>query len=213
MIKTTRKCGFCRDEVVLEDGKSILIKGKYYHYDCFINKETNRKRGSLTLKEATELAKSNLEENREYIRDLVYKNKLFMWLQRKYDLVVIPTYVYQKIADIFNGSWKDLTTPIPPEDLYDMFLRQWKNLEKINIGNINKGKKMAPEARLNYDISIIINKSSSYYEWKRKQQEQQIEILQSLESSSPTSNFRSSMSVEEQTNTAKNDLSQYLEEI
>jgi len=94
-----------------------------------------------------------------------------------------------------------------------MFKRQWHNLEKININNINKGKKLSPESRLNYDLSVIINKSSSYYEWRRKQEEQQIEIRQSIESSQPTNNFRSSMGIEQNTTNNENDLSQYLEEI
>ena len=125
---------------------------------------------------------------------------------------MIPTYIYQKLADIHNGSWKDLTIKIPPEDILDMFKRQWHNLEQIHISNINKGKKLSPESRLNYDISVIINKSSSYYDWRRKQEEQKIEMMQSIESSQPTNNFRSSMEKENIANNEK-DLSQYLEEI
>ena len=117
------------------------------------------------------------------------------------------------IFDIYSGTWKDINTKIPPEDLLDMFKRQWHNLEQINIHNINKGKKLSPESRLNYDLSVIINKSSSYYEWRKKQEDQQIEMLQSIESSQATNNFRSSMGNEQNITNNENDLSQYLEEI
>jgi len=213
MIITTRKCGLCKEEIILEkENKAILINKKYYHYDCFIEKEINKKRNTLTKEEIENLADQISEKNKEFINELINKNHLYLWLQKKYELTIIPTYIYQKLAEIHNGTWKDLTIKIPPEDILDMFKRQWHNLEQINIGNINKGKKLSPESRLNYDISVIINKSSSYYDWRRKQEEQKIEMMQSIESSQATNNFRSSMEKENIANNEK-DLSQYLEEI
>ena len=214
MIVTTRKCGRCKENIELEkEQKTVLQKKKYYHYDCFIEKETSKGRSPLCKEDAEVLADQLIKENKDFINEIINKNHLYLWLQRKYNLIVIPTYIYQKLADIHNGTWKDVNTKIPPEDLLDMFKRQWHNLEKININNINKGKKLSPESRLNYDLSVIINKSSSYYEWRRKQEEQQIEIRQFIESSQPTNNFRSSMGIEQNTTNNENDLSQYLEEI
>ena len=214
MIITTRKCGLCKEHIELEkEQKTVLQNKKYYHYDCFIEKEMSKKRNVLTQQEVENLANQLIEENKNFINEIINKNHLCLWLQKKYNLIIVPTYIYQKLADIHNGTWKDINTKIPPEDLLDMFKRQWHNLEQININNINKGKKLNPENRLNYDLSIIINKSSSYYEWKRKQEEQQIEMMQPIESSQPTNNFRSSMGVEQKTTNNENDLSQYLEEI
>ena len=173
MIITTRKCGRCKENIELEkEQKTVLQKKKYYHYDCFIEKETTKGRSPLSKEEAETLADQLIKENKDFINEIINKNHLYLWLQRKYDLTVIPTYVYQKLADIHSGNWKDLTRKIPPEDVLDMFKRQWHNLEQININNINKGKKLNPESRLNYDLSIIINKSSSYYEWKAKAEEE-----------------------------------------
>jgi len=214
MIITTRKCGLCKENIELEkELKTVLQSKKYYHYDCFIEKETSKKRNTPTQQEAEDLADQLIKENKDFINEIINKNHLYLWLQRKYNLIVIPTYIYQKLADIHNGSWKDINTKIPPEDILDMFKRQWHNLEQININNINKGKKLSPESRLNYDLSVIINKSSSYYEWKRKQEEQQIEIMQSIESSQPTNNFRNSMGIEQNITNNNKDLSEYLEEI
>jgi hypothetical protein len=173
----------------------------------------SRKRNIPTQEEAEILANQLIEENKNFINEIINKNHLYLWLQRKYNLTIIPTYIYQKLADIYNGTWKDINIKIPPEDILDMFKRQWHNLEQINIYNINKGKKLSPENRLNYDLSVIINKSSSYYEWRRKQEEQQIEMIQSIESSQPTNNFRSSIGIEQNITNNEKDLSQYLEEI
>ena len=173
MIITTRKCGLCKENIELEkEQKTVLQSKKYYHYDCFIEKEITKGRSPLSIEEAEILADQLIKENKEFINEVVNKNHLYLWLQRKYNLITIPTYVYQKLADIHSGTWKDINTKIPPEDLLDMFKRQWHNLEQININNINKGKKLSPESRLNYDLSIIINKSSSYYEWKAKAEEE-----------------------------------------
>lgn len=214
MIITTRKCGSCKENIELEkEQKTVLQNKKYYHYDCFIEKEMSKKRNVSTQQEIEILANQLIEENKDFINEIINKNHLYLWLQKKYNLIIVPTYIYQKLADIHNGTWKDINTKIPPEDLLDMFKRQWINLEKININNINKGKKLTPENRLNYDLSVIINKSSSYYEWRRKQEEQQIEIMQSIESSQPTNDFRSSMGNEKNAVSNNKDLSQYLEEI
>ena len=214
MIVTTRKCGLCKEHIELEkEQKTVLQNKKYYHYDCFIEKEMSKKRNVPTQQEAEDLANQFIEENKNFINEIINKNHLYLWLQKKYNLIIIPTYIYQKLADIHNGTWKDINTKIPPEDLLDMFKRQWHNLEQININNINKGKKLNPENRLNYDLSVIINKSSSYYEWRRKQEEQQIEMIQSIESSQPTNNFRSSIGIEQNITNNEKDLSQYLEEI
>jgi len=214
MIITTRKCGLCKENIELEkEKKTVLQSKKYYHYDCFIEKEINKKRNVLTKEEIENLASQLIEENKNFINEIINKNHLYLWLQKKYNLTMIPTYIYQKLADIYNGTWKDINIKIPPEDILDMFKRQWHNLEQIHISNINKGKKLSPENRLNYDLSVIINKSSSYYEWRKKQEEQQIEMMQSIESSQATNNFRSSMGIEQNVTSNENDLSQYLEEI
>lgn len=210
-IKTTRKCASCSEEIILEKDNPVLLKKKYYHYDCFIVKETTKKRNTLTLDQAESLAKEIIEENKEYINELISKNHLYLWLQKKYELISIPSYIYQKLADINSGNWKDLNRGISSEDLLDMFQRQWTNLQKTYSYNIKKGKKLSPENRLNYDISIIVNKSASYYEWKNKAKDQQVEMLETLKSSTPILNFKRKINTEEIVN--ENDLSQYLEEV
>lgn len=214
MIITTRKCGWCKENIELEKEKQTVLQNKkYYHYDCFIEKEISKKRNTPTQKEAEDFARQLIEENKHIINEIVNKNHLYLWLQRKYDLAVIPTYVYQKLADIYSGKWKDLTRQIPPEDILDMFKRQWHNLEQININNINKGKKLNPENRLNYDLSIIINKSSSYYEWRAKAEEENKERIESLKNIEKITTFRNSINIPNVDKKSETDLSQYLEEI
>jgi hypothetical protein len=78
---------------------------------------------------------------------------------------MLPTYVYQKMEGIFNGTWKDMSCPIPPEHLLDMFQRKQDWLNKIyhkdNIDGIG---------RINYDLSVLIGKYRSYLDWLGKKE-------------------------------------------
>ena len=50
-----------------------------------------------------------------------------------------------------------------------MFQKQQKNLTKIYMNNVKKGKKMTNIERFNYDLAVIVNKYDSYKQWKEKQ--------------------------------------------
>ena len=50
-----------------------------------------------------------------------------------------------------------------------MFQKQQKNLTKIYMNNVKKGKKMTNIERFNYDLTVIVNKYDSYKQWKEKQ--------------------------------------------
>jgi hypothetical protein len=58
---------------------------------------------------------------------------------------------------------------IPPEHLLDMWKRKIDMLNGIASRNETKGIKMKPDQRINYDLSILVNKYDSYLKWLEKQ--------------------------------------------
>jgi len=107
----------------------------------------------------------------------VSKNKfdrkiLFNYLQEKYEVTKLPKHFYIKMSNIFKGNLNGLLKPIPPEHMYDMWIRKSSYLDKINSNNISKGKKLDNYARLNYDLAVIISKYENYLSWLDKQKAQ-----------------------------------------
>ena len=97
---------------------------------------------------------------------------LFNYLQEKYEVTKLPKHFYIKMSNIFKGNLNGLLKPIPPEHMYDMWIRKSSYLDKINSNNISKGKKLDNYARLNYDLAVIISKYENYLSWLDKQKAQ-----------------------------------------
>jgi hypothetical protein len=171
-IETTRKCKECKDLIVLEEGEFVVQKISqkevYFHFECFVKNLVEKKKGGMEEGEARKVAEGLKVESREAVRDIIARNHLFGWLQRKYDIVVLPSYIFTKFDAIFKGEYKGQSKAIPAEDILDMFERKWEDLCKTYAWNTSKGNSMDALGRLNYDIAIILSKSTSYYKWKQE---------------------------------------------
>lgn len=94
---------------------------------------------------------------------------LFNYLQDKYGISKLPKHFFIKMSNIFNGKLEGLMKPIPPEHIYDMWIRKSNYLNKVHENNISKGKKMDAYIMLNYDLAVIISKYNDYLAWLDKQ--------------------------------------------
>ena len=95
---------------------------------------------------------------------------LFEYLMNKYEVTSFPKTFYMKLSNIFNGKLSTIAKPIPPEDLYDMWILKEDYLNKVYIQNIARGKNFKDGyLRCNYDLSILISKYDSYLKWKSRQ--------------------------------------------
>jgi hypothetical protein len=168
-METIRKCKQCKENIVLETDDFLIYKESYYHFNCFIVFLTSKKRGAVSEDIARGQAEQLREESKSKGREVIAKNHLYRWIQRNYDMVSLPTFFYQKMEDIFNGNWKDMTEGISPEDLLEMWIRKKQDLDKIAGYNKGVGKALKDVARINYDLAVLINKYGSYKRWKENQ--------------------------------------------
>ena len=101
--------------------------------------------------------------------------KLTDWLYREYEISFLPKYFFINLDKVYKGTYKNLTKPVPVEDLWDMWKRKMPYLQKVNDKNIRMGKKIDGMARINYDMAIVLSKYDSYLEWKEQQQQALLE--------------------------------------
>ena len=169
-IKTTRKCKLCKNMIILERDKFTLYNNnEYYHNDCFIETINTKRKKQLSQEEISTMIKELQEKNKDKIKDIIDKNHLFEYVTRKYELIYKPKYIYIKFEQVFNGSYKNLSEPVSPEDLLDMWQRKEGYLDRTYQWKIGKGEEMDGLGRMFYDLSIILSKVSSYRKWKMSQ--------------------------------------------
>lgn len=171
-IKTTRKCKVCKNLITLEYDKFTLYKEAYYHNDCFIENVNEKRNKKLTQDEIIIMMDMLQEKNKDKIKDVIDKNHLFEYVTRKYELIYKPKYIYIKFEQVFNGSYKNLSEPVSPEDLLDMWQRKEGYLDRTYQWKIGKGEEMDGLGRMFYDLSIILSKVSSYRKWQDEQKAQ-----------------------------------------
>lgn len=149
----------------------ILFEGKYYHKDCFINMCNEKISKRKTKKWIDALENINVYECDAFNLTNEYfdKDDVYQFIIHNYDLVVIPSYTWTKINKIYTGELEGMSVGIPPAHLFDMWKRQIGFLNKTYSRNKTKGKEMNNAQRLNYDLSILINKYDSYLAWIESQ--------------------------------------------
>jgi hypothetical protein len=168
-LDITRKCTHCKDSISLDTDNFVYVSEKYYHFDCYVELQLNKKRNKLSKDEIVGNTQKIKEESMVIVQTIITKEKLYRWLQYNYNVVVIPKYFYTKIDSIYNGTYKGLSRVIPPEDLFDMWKRKKVELDRINSANERKGKSIVGSDRLQYDLAIILSKYDSYVKWKEQQ--------------------------------------------
>lgn len=171
-----RICGKCKETIYIsyENIDKVIYYGKRtYHRDCFIEvckKRMAHRREDISVK-WTEIY-NNLPQieisSYKHFETELKKNAVYLYMKEAYDVTIVPTYVWQKLAGIYNGSFT-LSSGIPPEHLLDMWQRKMGFLNKVAEQNASKGKEMDVGQRISYDLSILVNKYDSYLRWLEKQ--------------------------------------------
>lgn len=183
------KCGYCKNEINLEkeDEQSYFFivdekrnTRKCFHCDCFVEYQTSKKKKPLTVDECIEKIDQYRALEKQY-EDKIQKkenlrNQLFEYVMDMYDLTFVPSYFYVRMSEVFNGSYKGLSKPVPPEDLLDM----WKQKRNFLLQNAEKQRKRDKNidgiSRVWYDMSILLSRYDAYLDWKEKKKLAMIDI-------------------------------------
>lgn len=172
-----RKCGCCEEYFNISHNDiddAIYYDKKTYHSSCFINmcnKRSQMKREDVSQKWTWVLNHLDQirKESYQHLSLAITKENVFEFIKDSYDVTIVPTTVWQKLSDIYNGTFKGMSVGIPPEHLLDMWKRKIDMLNGIADRNKTKGLVMSSDKRINYDLSILVNKYDSYLRWLEKQ--------------------------------------------
>lgn len=187
-----RVCQECKEKIHLTRGSYeniLFFDNNYYHKSCFIpmcERKAKNKRSSPKWKEALDHIDELELKAKENIDYAFEKDDVYRFILSFYDTEVVGSRVFDKLDAIYSGELEGLYTPIPPSDLYDMWVRKKDYLIKLRSKNTVKGKKFSTEQKIMYDLSVLVNKYDSYRKWKEQQKilEQQTEtntqILQDM---------------------------------
>lgn len=188
-VNIKRKCACCGEYLYINKNnidEAIYYDKKTYHSRCFTdicNKRitSNRKNISKKWKLIYDNINSIKDNTYSHLMTTIERDEIFEFIREKYGLTVIPTVTWQKLRSIYAGTFKGMSIGIPPYDLLDMWKKKIDMLNGIAKKNEAKGTNMSPEQRLNYDLSILINKYDSYLRWKEKQKILEIEKKSEIE--------------------------------
>ena len=171
----TRKCSICKEPIYINDiNEDFFITSKnevrsYTHTNCYIQKQTTKKRSPKTIEECQEYIEQCKQNNKAIEKKKSIKNELYEFLFDMYDISYFPQYFYVKMDSIYKGTMKNLSKPVPPEDLLDMWKQKKNYLDKVAEQNRKKGNEIFGVNRVNYDLAILLSKYDSYLKWKEKQ--------------------------------------------
>ena len=190
MNKNTRKCNVCKNLIDVSDssGEDYFFriygnKKQYFHSECYIEQQMNRKRMPMTKEEClayiserkSENVKHNIEKKKEKKKNTV-KDQLYDFISDMYDISFFPTFFYIKMNEVYKGTYKGLKKSVPPEDLLDMWEQKKNYLLKVYERNRSHGKEIEGLQRVYYDLAILLSKYDSYLNWKDKQKIAQSDI-------------------------------------
>lgn len=175
MRAITRKCSICKEPIYINDTNEdffITLKNEtksYTHTNCYIEKQTTKKRSPKTVEECQEYIEQCRQSTKAIEKKKSTKNELYEFLFDMYDISYFPQYFYIKMDSVYKGTMKNLNKPVPPEDLLDMWKQKRNYLDKVAEQNRKKGNEISGVNRVNYDLAILLSKYDSYLKWKEQQ--------------------------------------------
>ena len=175
MRAITRKCSICKEPIYINDTNEdffITLKNEtksYTHTNCYIKKQTTKKRSPKTVEECREYIEQCRQNTKVTEKKKSTKNELYEFLFDMYDISYFPQYFYIKMDSVYKGTMKNLNKPVPPEDLLDMWKQKRNYLDKVAEQNRKKGNEILGVNRVNYDLAILLSKYDSYLKWKEQQ--------------------------------------------
>jgi hypothetical protein len=199
----------------IEKDNVVYVNDKqYYHFQCLVEKQLSKKTNKLSEKQIEKDTKEIQLKSQPIVNNIIYKNKLYNWIQNAYNIVVLPKYFFIKMDSIYTGTYKGLSCGIPAEDIYDMWQRKKNELDKIAANNITKGKEIFGISRVQYDLAVIINKYDSYLNWKEKQKVLEYEKNKIIEEQVNKINYNNiNKKIDNQNVNLENDISSILDEV
>ena len=184
----TRKCACCKGviEIDVNDIRDVVyFQDKYYHYDCFESMATKKAASKRGKPQMWQDALDNIWEleadTKKMLVQFIARDELNAWLLSNYDIVMVPSYFWQLVADLEKGVYKrQRCKPVSVGTLCECW--KWGQRKLNEIGQYNRTHNKGPKddsARLTYDLAVLVGKVPSYLAYKEKKKAAKNEMLRS----------------------------------
>lgn len=185
----TRKCACCKEVITIEHNNLsniVYFDKKYYHSNCFIEMATKKSSSNRGKPAYWQEALDNLwileSETKSMIEHVWAKDDLNDWLLQHYDIATVPSRFWQIIAELERGKYKGKKCkPITVETILGTW--QWGQQKLNSIATYNKQMNKGPKddnARLVYDLAILIQKIPLFLAHQEKQKATKEEMTKSV---------------------------------
>ena len=174
----TRKCACCKGAIEIDAhdiNNVVYFQDKYYHYNCFVllaSEKSAMKRGKPQMwKDALDSIWELEADTKKMLERYFAKDELNTWLLDNYDVVTVPNYFWQLVADLEKGVYKrKKCKPVSTRILFECWRWGQKKLNELNQYNKSHGKGPKDDgARLMYDLAVLVGKIPNYLAYKEKQ--------------------------------------------
>jgi hypothetical protein len=177
-----RKCDHCKESIHIDRNNVhdvLMFKNKYYHNRCFEERVKQR----LAGKQPHPMWKDALDHVSEYENDA--KEAIEFWFTRDdiynhilehYDVIKVESPIFTRIDAVITGTYGRKSKPIDYADFVECWRYGQSKLEEIARKNRAAGKNITGEARVNYDLAVVVKKFPQWKKWQEKLKAERIEI-------------------------------------
>ena len=218
--KILRKCGGCSGTIEISRSKItdiLYYKNKYYHSKCFCEIAEKRSKAKRSTAEEWQTALDSLwaleEDTKKMLEASWVKDDLNEWLLNHYNITTVPSRFWQMLADLERGVYKcKKCKPVNMETLFGAWKWGQKKLDSISRSNkMNHKGPTSDDARIIYDLSIIISKVPNYLAHISKMKMLQVE--EKRDSAKTYINYDNVQQAKIENNSGLDDISSLLDDI
>ena len=173
-----RKCATCKEIIKIDRNniKDVVIYNKgYHHKQCLIDHATQSLQKPRSNKTKWTQVLENIDEYEKHAQEVIGRgrptDKLNDWLLEHYDITTTPSDRFWSIVrELGNGVYRNKRCKaIDVDSLTEAWKWAQHNLDKIAVRNKSMNNAMDGEARIHYDLAIILKKYPLFLKWKDKQ--------------------------------------------
>ena len=177
-----RKCEHCKGSILIDRNNVhdvILFKNKYYHSKCFKERVEQRLAGKNPHKMWNDaLSHINEYENdaKEAIEFWFNRDDIYNHILGHYDVIKVESPIFTRIDAVITGTYGRKSKPIDYADFVECWRYGQPKLDEIARKNRAAGKNITGEARVNYDVAVVVKKFPQWKKWQEKLKAERIEV-------------------------------------
>ena len=177
----TRKCDYCKGSIHIDRDNVhdvLMYKNKYYHCQCFeayVKQKLSGKQVRQMWKDALNHIDEFENDAKRAIEFWFTRDDIYRHLLENYDVTVVDSPVFSRLDAVITGTYGRRSNPVDYADFVACWREGQKTLNNIARNNKIAGKNITGQARINYDLAIVLRK---FPQWKKRQEKLKAERIE-----------------------------------